>query len=312
MEKKRIIFMGTPIFSAKVFEAIQQAGYLIVAVVSQPDKPVGRKRELKPTPLKEMALKYNVPVLQPIKLKEQYQEVLDYKPDLIITCAYGQMVPEVLLEYPEYGCINIHASILPRLRGGAPIHKAIMYGEEETGITIMKMAKKMDAGDIYRIERVAITEQETMGTLHDKLIECASKLILECLPAILTKSAVFTPQEESAVTYAYNVSKDEELIHWNRSYEEVDRHIRSLIPSPVGYSEIEDIKYRFHKVRKWEEKTIAEDGTVLGLIDSGLAVAVDGKVLLIDEIQPAGKAVLKAKDFFNGSGKNLVGKKFTQ
>ena len=311
MDNKRIVFMGTSIFSAKIFKNIIEQGYNVIAVVSQPDKPIGRHRTLNPTPLKEAALEYNIPVLQPKKIKEDYQDVLDLKPDLIITCAYGQMIPNVILEFPKYGCINIHASLLPKLRGGAPIHKAIMYGYNETGITIMKMVEKMDAGDMIAAAKVTITDNETFGTLHDKLIKCASDLFLKLLPKILDQSIAYVTQDESQATYAYNISKEEEMIKFDRSYDEVYRHIRSLIPTPVGYSEVNGKSYRFHKVRRSNAATTKASGTIIGLIDNGLAVACDNKIILIDEIQPAGKSILKAKDFYNGAGKKIVGCKFT-
>ena len=310
MEKERIIFMGTPVFAAFVLERLIKENVPIVAVVSQPDKPVGRKRELQITPVKEIALRYHIPVLQPESIKTTISEITDLNPSLIITCAYGQMIPEGILNYPQKGCINVHASLLPKLRGGAPIHKAIMYGENETGITIMKMAKKMDAGDIFLQKQVPIDLMDTMGTLHDKLKEVAADLLILTLPEILSGNALFKPQEEENVTYAYNVSKEEEFISFQRPYLTVYNHIRSLIPVPIGFAILNEEKYKLHGVRYSEECCVGSDGEILGLVNNALAIAVEGKILYVTEIQSEGKQKVSAKDFYNGKGKEVLGKRF--
>ena len=168
MKDIKIVFMGTPDFAVPIFKALAD-NYNVVAVVTQPDKRIGRKQILTPTPVKKVSALYNIPVLQPIKIKEAYQEVLKYKPDIIITCAYGQIIPKELLDYPKYKCINVHASLLPKLRGGAPIHHAIMDGYDKTGITIMYMDIKMDAGDIISQSETTITKDDTLASLHDRL-----------------------------------------------------------------------------------------------------------------------------------------------
>ena len=310
MEKERIIFMGTPAFAAFVLERLVRESVPIIAIVSQPDKPVGRKRELQFTPVKKIAVQHQIPVLQPKSLKNAISTITDLNPTLIITCAYGQMLPEEILNYPRNGCINVHASLLPKLRGGAPIHKAIMYGEEETGITIMKMAKKMDSGDIYLQKSIPIAIDDIMGDLHDKLKELAADLLISALADIISGKAVFTSQEEEKATYAYNVSKDEEFVSFQRPYMEVYNHVRSLIPVPVGYAMLEGEKYKLHGVSLSDESTTGADGEVLGFTNNALAVALAGKVLYITEIQSEGKQKVSAKDFCNGKGKEILGKRF--
>jgi len=311
MKKKKIVFMGTPDFAVSVLEALIENEFHVVAVVSQPDKPVGRKKELKETAVKSCAKKYNIPILQPVRIKNESELVLSWEPDLIITCAYGQMIPSEILDSPKYGCINVHASLLPKLRGGAPIHKAVMYGETETGITIMKMANKMDAGDIYCQRKEKITIEDTTGTLYDRLKVVASELLIDSLPAILSGEALFVPQDETKVSYAYNVSKEEEFIPFQRPYLEVYNHIRSLIPSPVGFGVLGDKKYKFHKVVWSDDKCEGTDGEVMGLMNDCLAIALEKKLIYIAEIQMEGKQKTSARDFYNGIGKEIIGEIFS-
>ena len=185
MEDIRVIFMGTPEFACGILQTLIDEKYHVVAVVLQPDKKVGRKQIITQTPVKALALANNIDVIQPISIKDEYEKVLSYKPDLIVTCAYGQFVPSVILNYPKYGCINVHASLLPKYRGGAPIHKAIINGEKQTGVTIMQMIKKMDAGLMYDKCIVDIEPDDTTAILHDKLMIAGSKLLKEMLPSYL-------------------------------------------------------------------------------------------------------------------------------
>mgnify|MGYP001156486666 FL=1 len=189
MDKKdlKIVFMGTPDFAVPVLKQLISDGYEVVAVVTQPDRPVGRKKILTPPPVKVAAEQHGIPVLQPEKLRdsEELEQIIKLEPDLIVTAAYGQILPKKLLDAPKYGCINVHASLLPELRGGAPIHYAILQGKEKTGVTIMYMVEKLDAGDILTQVEVPISETDTVGTLHDKLSEAGAKLLSETLPKLL-------------------------------------------------------------------------------------------------------------------------------
>lgn len=306
--KERIVFMGTPVFACEILKSLKDGGYDVVLVVSQPDKKVGRKQVIQETPVKQLANSYHIPVYQPIRIKDEYETILEYQPDLIVTCAYGQMIPEVLLEAPKHGSVNVHASLLPKLRGGAPIHKAIMNGDQESGISIMRMIKKMDAGAVMKQAHVPITQEDTTGTLSEKLAKAGGQLLLECLPSILNDQAVFYPQDESYATFAYNISKEEEKINFKEPLQKVYDHIRGLIPSPVGYAFLQDKKVKFHRVRKLEKTHQLKPGEIVGMVDHAYAIACDGGYLLIDELQMEGKAKVDANSFYNGLGRNYVGK----
>ncbi len=302
-----IIFMGTPIFACGILQALIDEKYNVVAVVSQPDKKVGRKQEVVNTPVKKLALQHNIPVIQPERIKEDYDEILSYKPDLIITCAYGQMVPEVILNYPKYGCVNVHASLLPKYRGGAPIHKCIIDGETQTGITIMKMVKKMDAGCMYLQNTVDILEEETTETLHDKLVIAGSELIKEFIPLYINGKINGVEQDENLVTYAYNISKEDEFVSFcKEDIKNIYNQIRGLISWPVGYGIINNRRIKFHKVRINLCNHDYKYGEVIGY-DDGMQIACNGGIICIDELQLEGKAKMSYKDFINGYGKTLIG-----
>lgn len=306
MKNSRIVFMGTPDFACGILQRLIDEQYNVVAVVSQPDKKTGRKQVLTPTPVKQLALKRGIEVVQPISIKTEYESVLAYHPDLIITCAYGQIVPVALLSAVH--CINVHASLLPRNRGGAPIHKAIIYGEKVTGVSIMEMAKQMDAGAVCAVKKVEIEEDDTMGDLHDKLMKCGADCLIEVLPSILDHTAVFVAQDEDAATFSYNVSKEEEKIDFSKTLQEVYDHIRGLIPYPVGYAYLDGKKMKFHKARKQECDHCEPAGKILGFDDAAMLVAVEGGILRVLELQMEGKSRCSAVDFKNGAGRNAVGK----
>jgi len=305
----KIVFMGTPQFAKGVLESLINNNYNVVAVVTQPDKKIGRKQIVKYSPVKELALKLNIPVIQPIKIRKDYSEILNYKPDLIITAAYGQIIPKELLEYPKYKCINVHGSLLPKYRGGAPIQKAIMNGEKKTGITIMYMGVKMDAGDILSQEALEISESDTSSSLFKKMEYLGASLLIKSLPDILNGNVKGVKQDESKVTYAYNISKSEEYINFYRDVNEVYNHIRSLLESPVGNARIEGKTLKFHKVKKIAD-IHGEAGEFIGLIDNNIAIACQNGTILVEEIQQSGKKIVNGKSYYNGFGRNLVGKFF--
>ena len=203
---KKIIFMGTPDFACTILEHLLYGNDNVVAVVSQPDKKVGRKQQLQPTPVKELAVNHQIPVLQPVSIRHDYQDILSYHPDIIITCAYGQMIPKEVLDAPVYGSINVHASLLPKLRGGAPIHKAIINGDHKSGVSIMRMVDKMDAGAVMAQCEVPILETDTTGDLYARLKTAGAELLMESLPSIFDGTAVFVEQDEKEATCAYNIS----------------------------------------------------------------------------------------------------------
>lgn len=303
--------MGTPDIAVTMLDRLVHDGYQLVAVVTQPDKKVGRKQVLQMSPVKQYALDHNIEVVQPQRIKDEYDVILQYDADLIVTCAYGQFIPDVILQAPTYGSINVHASLLPKLRGGAPIHKAIMYGEKETGMSIMRMVARMDAGAVMAQCKLSIHEDETTGELFDRLAIAGADLLSQSLPHIFDGSATFVEQDESKATFAYTISKEEEYINFHQDVQTVYDHIRSLIPFPGGCADVEDKRIKFYNVRMLKKEHQEQPGTVLGLMDGGFAVAALHGIIIADEVQMAGKARMDAKAFCNGSGKSLINKCFT-
>ena len=305
MEDIRVIFMGTPEFACGILQTLIDEKYHVVAVVSQPDKKVGRKQIITQTPVKALALANNIDVIQPISIKDEYEKVLAYKPDLIVTCAYGQFVPSVILNYPKYGCINVHASLLPKYRGGAPIHKAIINGEKQTGVTIMQMIKKMDAGLMYDKCIVDIEPDDTTAILHDKLMIAGSKLLKEMLPSYLAGKITGIPQNELEASFAYNISKEEEYISFNDDVNKVYDHIRGLIDWQVGYGVVNGHRIKIYQAKKELAKHDFKAGKIIKLENDKIKVACNNGYILLEEVQMEGKKRLSAKDFYNGS-KNLL------
>ncbi|MFV0382234.1 MAG: methionyl-tRNA formyltransferase [Breznakia sp.] len=299
MKSLKIIFMGTPAFACAVLESLLKSDHEVIAVVSQPDKKVGRKQERKATPVKQMALAYDVPVFQPNKISESYDKFLTLKADLIVTCAYGQMIPEIILEYPKYGSLNVHASLLPKLRGGAPIHKAIMYGYTSTGISIMRMEKRMDAGDYMLQRAVDIAADETMIELHNRLMPIAAETILEAISLLVKEKAIFTKQEEADVSFAYNISKEEEYIDASADVEEVYNHIKSLISWPVGYILFQEKKLKIHGAKRSTLLT-SEQASTLVQANKKLFLVCNNGCIELCSVQLEGRKRNTAKDFLNG------------
>ena len=293
--------MGTPDFSVPILKMMVESEHQVVAVVTQPDKPKGRKRQLTPSPVKEFALERDLPVIQPKKIRTDYEEILQYEPDLIVTAAYGQILPKELLDVPPFGCINVHASLLPELRGGAPIHYAIMQGKKETGVTIMYMAEGMDTGDMISQEAIRIEENDHTGSLHDKLSTVGAGLLKKTLPEIFGNEVNAIPQDHGQATYAYTIKRDEEKIDWQKSQEEIYNHIRGLHPWPVAYTTYKDQTIKVWWAEKVEQPSSGKPGEILRVDDGLIIGTVDGKQLNITEIQLAGKKRMKTEDFLRGS-----------
>ncbi|MBQ6222423.1 MAG: methionyl-tRNA formyltransferase [Solobacterium sp.] len=311
MKDLRVIFMGTPVFACSVLEALIEEKYNVVLVVSQPDKPVGRHHQVVSTPVHELADKYGIPVLQPERLKEEAEKILEYAPDLIVTCAYGQFVPEVILNYPEYGCLNIHPSLLPKYRGGAPVHHAVWNGDTETGVALMEMIKKMDAGRVYAVTRVPIGPDETTEELNLRLMEVSKELIRNALPEYLEGKLPGIEQEEEKATIARNISKEDECISFMKEdLHQVYNHIRALIDWPVAYARINNKRLKIYRAEICEGECTEETGKILGFRDGAMEVACTGGILRILELQPEGKKRMKAADFANGAGRSLIGSCF--
>lgn len=298
--------MGTPDFAVPVLQKVIEDGYNVVAVVTQPDRPKGRKRELTPPPVKVEANKHDLPVLQPDKIKREYEEVLAYEPDLIITAAFGQILPKELLDGPEYGCINVHASLLPELRGGAPIHYAILQGKQETGISIMYMVEALDAGDVLSQKSVEIKEHDHVGTLHDKLADAGSTLLSETLPALLNGEIDPVKQDESKVTFASNIKREQEEIDWSKDAQTNYNHIRGLHPWPVAFT-----KWNGKPMKIWWGDRINQafdgrPGEVVRIDEDGFVVLCgDHKGIKITDLQPSGKKRMDASSFLRGAGQSL-------
>lgn len=309
MNDLRIVFMGTPEFAQTVLQKLLENGFPVVGVVTQPDAYVGRKKVLTFSPVKKLALEHNIPVLQPVKIRLDYQAVLDLEPTLIITCAYGQIIPQILLDAPKYGCINTHGSLLPKYRGGAPIQRSIINGETETGITLMYMDAKMDEGDILVQKKIEIAKDDTSTTLFRKLSFLAADMLVENLESILKGEIKPVKQDHSQATYAYNLKKTDEMIDFSRSAEEIANQIRGLSEEPGAYGVIAGEKLKLFVPDHTDENT-AEAGTVVGMKNGMLCIACGKGSLLVREVQPEGKKRMSAKDFYNGKGKSLTGKQF--
>lgn len=312
-KKLRIVFMGTPEFSVPVLEALIE-NYQVVGVVTQLDKEVGRHHEIKPTPVKEVALKNNILVLQPQRIKKEYQEILDLNADLIVTCAYGQMIPKEILDAPKYGCINVHASLLPKLRGGAPIHRAIINNETRTGITIMYMVEKMDAGDILAQEETPIFKEDNVGILHDRLSKMGAKLLIETIPDLINGKIKPIPQKEEEVTYAWNIKREEEKIDFNQRTIDIYNQIRGLNPWPGGYALLEGKVVKIYEARISDSFfTTKKNGEIGKIYEDGIGVSTKDGEIIITKLQPSGKRKMLAKEYLNGvHEEDLLGKVFNE
>lgn len=304
----KIVFMGTPDFSVPVLEALIN-NYKVKAVVTQPDKLVGRNGKLAKPPVKILAENNNILVIQLNKIKEQYQEIIDLDPDLIVTCAYGQILPQELLDCPRLGCINVHASLLPKLRGGAPIHRAIIEGYSKTGITIMYMAPGMDDGDIISQKEIDILNTDTASSLHDKLSKLGSELLIETLPSIIEGTNKRTPQNSNEVTFAPTIKPVDERIDFSKTSIQVYNQIRGLNSFPGAYLMLDG-----KRIKVWESIVVEDyfpthlNGEIVKIYNEGIGVKTSNGVIVLTQIQPEGKSKMKAKDFLNGQKESLVGK----
>lgn len=298
--------MGTPAFSVPILQAlIDDATIEVVAVLTQPDRKVGRKQVLTPPPVKALATKYDLKVLQPEKLSgsDEMEEILTLAPDLIITAAYGQFVPTKLLHAPTHRAVNVHASLLPKYRGAAPIHYAVLKGEEKTGVTIMYMEKVMDAGNIISQREIPITDEDDTGTLFDKLSLLGRDLLMDTLPAIFAGENEAIEQNEEDVTFSPMISKAQEKIDWSQTAREIFNHVRALRPAPGAYTLLEGDRFKIWATQVVAEETEKEPGTIIAADNKQLLVACgNGTVLSLKEVQPAGKKRLPVENYLAGAG----------
>ena len=288
--------MGTPDFAVPILETLIQ-NTNVVLVVSQPDKKVGRKQILTKTPIHEVADKYGIPVFQPEKIKNDYERILKVKPDIIITCAYGQIIPKVLLELPRLGCINVHASLLPKLRGGAPLHHAIIDGLDKTGVTIMYMDEAMDTGDIISTISYDIKSSDTTEDIHDTLRELGAKLLIDTLPSIVLGTNRRIKQNETEATYGYNITREEEHIDFNKSGILIDRLVRGLYSWPLANTIIGDTEYKI--VAGYFVKGKGNPGMISDISKKVLGIGCLDGTYYVTKIKPAGKKIMDIKDFLN-------------
>ncbi|MGN7614530.1 methionyl-tRNA formyltransferase [Magnetococcales bacterium HHB-1] len=306
MEKKlNIVFMGTPDFASTALKALLKSVHKVLAVFTQPDKPSGRGLRKRQSPVKQLAMKHDLSVFQPSRLRGDTtsQEALQsLKPDLIVVAAYGQILPKEILELPPLGCINIHASLLPRWRGAAPIHRALMAGDSQTGITIMQMDEGLDTGDMLKKRALPITEESTGGSLHDQLALLGGALLVETLDNLM--QIKLKPQPEEGITYANKLENHEKKIPWQKSAQEVQRLIRAFNPWPVAMTHLEGKDFKIHQAYVGENTVKAEPGVILGVVDFkgevGLEVACGEGSLVITELQPAGKRKMAVADWLRG------------
>jgi len=305
MNKKKIVFMGTPKFAVPVLEMLIE-NYGVDLVITQPDKKVGRKKVLTPPPVKVVALDNNIKVLQPEKIstdEETYNTLKELNPDIIITAAYGQLVPEKILEIPKHKCINVHGSLLPKLRGGAPIQYSILEDHKKTGITIMYMVKKLDAGDMISKVEVDILDSDNYESLHDKLSVAGRDLLNETLPKIFSGDIAPEKQDDNLANYAEKLTKEEAKLDWNLPACQLERNIRAFNPAPIAFLTVnvngndERVKIYQANVLPHQEKAL---GTVIAFDKTGLQIATQDGVLNITQLQPQGKKPMSVQDFLNG------------
>lgn len=300
---KKVIFMGTPDFSTGVLKRlIDDETVEVIAVVTQPDRAVGRKKVITPTPVKVVALEHDIPVYQPEKLSgsQELEALMQLDADLIVTAAYGQFLPTKFLNFPRFGAVNVHASLLPKYRGGAPIHYAIMNGDKETGVTIMRMVAKMDAGAIISQRSIPITGEDDVASMFEKLSVVGADLLIETLPALFAGTITEVEQDEALVSFSPNISREQEQIDWNKMASEVDCFVRGLRPWPTSFTILNGNRVKMWGIALTDKQTDKVPGSLF--VDGGrLYVACgSGTVLEITRLQPAGKAQMDAKAFMNG------------
>ena len=291
----KVIFMGTPDFSVGTLEALIKAGHDVVLAVTQPDKPKGRGKEMQYTPVKECALKYNIPVYQPRRVRESecIEELRKYEADIMVVVAFGQILPKEILEMTRYGCVNVHASLLPKYRGAAPIQWSIIDGEEVTGVTTMQMNEGLDTGDILLVEKTKIGENETSGDLYERLTVLGAGVLIKTLEAIKNNSLNPQKQDDGKSSYAKMLDKSLSKIDWNLSAQEVHNKIRGLDPWPVALTSFDGKNLKLFRSKLLNEEYIESAGTVLKSKDGIVVVCGDKKAVLITEVQLEGKKRMK-------------------
>lgn len=304
----KIVFMGTPEFSVPILEKLNK-NYKVALVVTQPDKKVGRKQIIQMSPVKEFALNNNLEVFQPNCLKNDFQKVLDVKPDLIITASYGQMLPKELFSLPLL--INVHGSLLPKRRGGAPIQRSIMEGDKETGVTIMHMSLKMDSGDIIAKRKVPILITDTTSILMKKISYLGADLLMEVLPEVIKGTAERVIQDESLATFSYNLTKEDEILNFDLESDLILNQLNGLLDEPGGSIFIDKTRIKVYQLKKSDIISLSPSSTIVSVNKEILIKTKDG-VLEIVELQEAGKKRMLSKEYLNGQKKFIKGGKINE
>ena len=307
----RVIYAGTPDFAVPALAALIESGHDVVAVYTQPDRPAGRGRKLQPSPVKQIALAADIPVEQPVNFRDESsrQTLADYQADVMVVAAYGLILPQVVLDTPRFGCLNIHGSLLPRWRGAAPIHRAIQTGDKETGVTIMQMAAGLDTGDMLLKTYYTIGAEDTGQTVHDALATDGAAALLTVLEQLQAGTLTPEVQDESLTCYASKLTKAEAEIDWQQSAVEIDRCIRAFNPWPVAYTLKGGQAMRLLMSSVVEGETAnAEAGTVLAENKLGIHIACGEGVISISRLQLPGKKAMSVSEFLNG--RSLAGEKF--
>ena len=308
MKDLKVIFMGTPEFSVPVLEELIKECQ-VIGVVTQPDKIVGKNKEKSFSPIKEVALKNKIKVIQPERIRKEYSEIIEMQPDIIITCAYGQIIPKAILDYPKYGCINVHASLLPKLRGGSPLHHALIDGYDKTGVTIMYMDEGMDTGDIITQEEIPITDNDNVGTIHDKLSILGSTLLIKTLPSIIKGTNKRIKQNEKEVTICHNITHEEEKIDFNQKARDIFNKVRGMNPYPVSYFTLNNKIFKVYQVsyeitNKYQDK---RNGEVIIQDKNNFLIKVCDGIIKLLEIKKEGKKKMLIKEYLNGEKDNYEG-----
>ena len=298
----RVIFMGTPDFSVGTLEAVLAAGHEVAAVVTQPDKPKGRGGAMSMSPVKEAALKHNLTVLQPQRAREEafIEELRGYEADVIVVVAFGQLLPAEIIHMPKYGCINVHASLLPKYRGAAPIQWAVINGEKASGVTIMRMDEGLDTGDMIASVAVELDAQETGGSLFDKLQDAGARLCVETMKSIEDGTAVYTPQDNEIATHTKMIQKSLGKINWSLSAVQIERLIRGLNPWPSAYTYLSGKTLKIWKATVHPGNTDAAPGTVVKADKQSLVIQTGVDRLSLEEVQLEGKKRMPVADFLRG------------
>lgn len=299
----KIVFMGTPDFAVSSLESLYKRGHDIDLVITQEDKPRGRGKKFKPTPVKEKALELGIEVFQPENINDvkSIERIKSIKPDFLVVVAYGQILKSDILNIPKYKALNIHASILPKYRGAAPINWAIILGEKETGITIMDMDEGLDTGDILLFEKIGINNDDDFFTIHNKLSEIGSRLILDAIDRITEEKITPIKQDDNLSNYAPMIFKDTGEIDWNRSKEEIFNLVRGLQPRPAAYTIYKDEKVKIHNVEYEDSLEEVENGKIVKVSKEGVFVKVKNGIIIIKELQFPGKKRLSVRDYLAGN-----------